>query len=92
MKNIVVFRLSSDQSTWIADLEAGTVERADAFAPDGDQPQVQGVDLAIATTARADAASHQYFPSRAPHVDGVDFAHAAEARSDAASHQYFPSR
>ena len=83
MTNIVLFRLAGDGSTWIADLEAGTVERADDF--DIEQ-ESGGVDYAVAATARSDAASHNLYR------DGVEFAVAAKVRSEAASHQYFPSR
>jgi hypothetical protein len=89
MTNLVLFRLTADGSTWIADLDAGTVEHTDAFdAPEGaNESQSKGVDFAVATNARSDAASHVYYPNR-----GIDFAQAVEARSDAASHVYFPNR
>lgn len=93
MANVVLFRLQDDETVWLADLEAGTVERTDAFdTDDGDAPRLQGVDLAIATTARSEAASHFFFPSRGVRVEGVDFAVAAKARPAAASHFLFPSR
>ena len=92
MTNIVLFRLTGDDAIWLADLEAGTVERTDAFESDRDSGQTQGVDFAVAATSRSEAASHYMFPSRGAQVDGVDFAHAAKARSDAASHYMFPSR
>ena len=141
MKNIVLFRLKDDDAIWLADLEAGTVERTDAFeAGEGNSRRtagrrsriativalrcsvasvlrraptcrrrastwrsprrpapmrrrigssraatcrLQGVDMAVATSARSDAPSHQYF------AQGVDMAVATSARSDAPSHQYF---
>jgi hypothetical protein len=94
MKNIVIFRLSEDDSTWIADLDAGTVERADDFDMDTEDtgvPQAQGVDVAIAAKARPDAASHFLYPSHGPQLEGVASAHAAKARPDAASHFLYPS-
>ena len=91
MTNIVLFRLTEDQSLWIADLEAGTVERAEALDTNVGAQDPQGIDLAIAASARSDAASHYMFPSRGPKTDGVDFAHVATARSDAASHYMYPS-
>jgi hypothetical protein len=65
MKNIVVFRLQDDSSVWLADLEAGTVERADASAIDAVKDvQTSGVDFALTARARSGAASHHFFPSR----------------------------
>lgn len=64
MKNIVLFRLSGDDAVWLADLDAGTVERADASAVEASGQQIQGVDFAVAANARGSAASHHYFPSR----------------------------
>ncbi len=68
MQNVVVFRLHDDGSVWLADLEAGTVERADASAIDSvatsDAPVVKGVDFALAAQTRSGAASHHFFPSR----------------------------
>jgi len=65
MKNIVLFRLRGDDSVWLADLEAGTVERTDtSIETASDAPQFEGIDYAIAAQARSGAASHQMFPSR----------------------------
>lgn len=68
MKKIVLFRLHGDEAVWLADLEAGTVERTDASAIDtvasGDAPVVKGIDFALAAQARSGAASHHFFPSR----------------------------
>jgi hypothetical protein len=66
MQNLVLFRLKDDQSVWLADLEAGTVERADpaTIHVDTDLPTMKGVDFALAAKARPTAASHLYFPSR----------------------------
>jgi hypothetical protein len=66
MKNIVLFRLTGDDAVWLADLDAGTVERADASAVDaaGGAQQIQGIDFALAAQSRQSAASHQFFPSR----------------------------
>ena len=92
MKNIVLFRLTDDDAIWLADLEAGTVERTDAFeAGESDSSEMRGVDLAIATTSRADAPSHRFFPSPDVRAQGVDMAIATSARADAPSHRFFPS-
>jgi hypothetical protein len=65
MKNIVLFRLQDDDQVWMADLEAGTVERTDAAAIEAtDAPFIKGVDFALAAKARPAAASHYFFPSR----------------------------
>jgi hypothetical protein len=65
MKNVVLFRLQDDGSVWLADLDAGTVEQADASAlSTGDAPVVRGVDFALTAQARSGAASHHFFPSR----------------------------
>lgn len=65
MKNLVLFRLKDDESVWLADLEAGTVERADPSTIDIEQAgEMKGIDFAIAAKARSTAASHLYFPSR----------------------------
>ena len=83
MKNIVLFRLKGDDAIWLADLEAGTVERTDAFDTE--------VDVAVTASARADAPSHQYFPNRGVQAEGIDMAVATSARADAPSHRFFPS-
>jgi hypothetical protein len=85
MTNIILFRLSDDDSFWIADLDAGTVERTDSFDLDdfGTAPRAEGVDIAVAATARSEAASHNFYR------DGVDLAVAATTRSDAASHHMY---
>lgn len=67
MKNLVLFRLTDDKSVYLADLEAGTVERADPSAIDAqhdDVPYIQGIDFALAAKARPTAAAHLFFPSR----------------------------
>lgn len=66
MKNIVLFRLQDDETVWMADLEAGTVERTDSDQAVGssDAPFVKGLDFALAAKARPAAASHYFFPSR----------------------------
>ena len=68
MKNMVLFRLQGDASVWLADLEAGTVERTDASAIEASQesgaPFVKGIDFALAASNRPAAASHYMFPSR----------------------------
>jgi len=57
MKNVVLFRLHDEATVWVADLDAGTVEQADAsaLAAAGDVRVVQ---------PRSSAASHHFFPSR----------------------------
>lgn len=66
MKNIVLFRLQDDDQVWMADLEAGTVERtdSDSAVSTGDAPFIKGIDFALAAKARPTAASHYFFPSR----------------------------
>lgn len=65
MKNIVLFRLQDDETVWMADLDAGTVERTDSEAVSGaDAPFIKGIDFALAAKARPAAASHYFFPSR----------------------------
>jgi len=72
--NFVLFRLADDEAIYLADLEAGTVERrepdemqgvelADATR-DGDGPAVKGLDFAIASSGRPTGASHVFFPNR----------------------------
>jgi hypothetical protein len=85
MKNIVLFRLQGEDTLWLADLDAGTVEPTDGFGAEDSAaaPRASGVDFAVARTVRADAASHHMYR------DGVDFAVAANARSDSASHHMY---
>jgi len=74
MKNVIMFRLRDEDSIWLADLEAGTIEQTDAAAVeaagtdvadlDGDAPYVKGIDFALAAKVRSSAASHFFFPSR----------------------------
>jgi hypothetical protein len=74
MKNVIMFRLRDEDSIWLADLEAGTIEQADAAAVEavgadaadlqGDAPYVKGIDFALAAKMRSGAASHALFPSR----------------------------
>ena len=105
MKNIVLFRLQDDDTMWLVDLEAGTVEPTDVSIEaelgtrEDDTPVVRGVDLALAASSRSSVASHLMFPSRVktgksdvPQTAGIDIAVAAKARSGAAPHLYFPSR
>lgn len=79
MSNLVLFRLRNDASIYLADLDAGTVERTDPSAVetehadilsaietdgDGEMPYVKGIDFAFAASARSTSASHQMFPTR----------------------------
>lgn len=92
MSNVVLFKLQDDDSVWLADLDAGTVEQVASDLIDGEESS-RGIDFAYAVQARSEAASHQFFPSRSQREEpGIEFAIAAGARSGAASHQFFPSR
>ena len=94
MTNIVLFRLSDDGSMWLADLDAGTVERTeavDAAENDGGAPRVNGVDFAMAAASRSGVASHHLYPSNETRLKGIDLAHAAKKRADAAAHHLYPS-
>ena len=72
--NFVVFRLADDKAIYLADLEAGTVERREpdemagvdvAHATrDGHGPAVNGLDFAVALRGRSTGASHVLFPNR----------------------------
>lgn len=64
MRNVIVFRLADGDAVWLADLEAGTVCRADEGADEARNGVMQGVKVAVAAEARTAAASHQFFPSR----------------------------
>lgn len=57
MKNVVLFRLHDDATVWVADLDAGTVEQADASA------LAAAADVRV-VQPRSEAASHHFFPSR----------------------------
>jgi len=72
--NFVLFRLADDEAIYLADLEAGTVERrqpdevagmdpAEATR-DGGGPAVKGLDFAVASSVRPTGASHALFPNR----------------------------
>jgi hypothetical protein len=94
MTNIVLFRLAGDDTLWLADLEAGTVEPTEAFdsvEDASDESAASGVDFAIAATSRSEAASHLFYPNHGARLDGVESAHAATARSEAASHLFYPN-
>jgi hypothetical protein len=70
----VLFRLADDEVIYLADLEAGTVERREPdetagmeltdAARDGDGPAVNGLDFAFASSVRSTGAAHMLFPSR----------------------------
>jgi hypothetical protein len=66
MKKTVLFRLSDNDTIYVADLEAGTVGPAgsDVNLATGDTPLMSGVDVALAAKVRSAAASHFLFPSR----------------------------
>jgi hypothetical protein len=57
MKNVVLFRLHDEATVWLADLDAGTVEQADASA-------LAATDDVRVVQPRSGAASHHFFPSR----------------------------
>jgi hypothetical protein len=79
MANVVVFRLRDDEAIYVADLEAGTVEKTDAADLADESSFVSGVMGAVGDSA-------------GPHVRGIDLAVAASARSLSTSHNMFPSR
>jgi hypothetical protein len=62
MENIVLFRLKDDEALWVADLEAGTVERADSAAIANDSG-VKGLDFAVVARSRPAAPGHLMYPS-----------------------------
>lgn len=72
--NFVLFRLADDEAIYLADLQAGTVERrepddiAGMDVPDvtgeGHGPAVKGIDFAVASSVRPTGASHALFPNR----------------------------
>ncbi len=75
MEKLVVFRLKDDQSIYIADLDAGTIERSNgadegmvsemvtALEGRGTGPVVKGIDLAVAASLRTGASGHYLYPS-----------------------------
>jgi hypothetical protein len=72
--NFVLFRLSDDEAIYLADLEAGTVERREPDevadmgiargAGDSHGPAMTGLDFAVASNVRSPGASHAFFPNR----------------------------
>jgi hypothetical protein len=82
MSNLVLFRLKDDESIYLADLEAGTVERRDPADVGADDAVVTGLVSAVDEARTGDA----------PFIKGIDFALAARSRPSAASHYMFPSR
>ncbi len=71
--NFVLFRLVDDEAIYLADLEAGTLERrrpdetagidlAEAARDDG--PTLKGLDFALASSVRPTGAGHYFFPNR----------------------------
>jgi hypothetical protein len=62
----VLFQLSGDESIYVADLAAGTVERRDAadVGADLEAPPLRGLAFAVAAQARGTPPSHMYFPDR----------------------------
>ena len=82
METLVVFRLSNDDSIWVANLEAGTVERTDPTTIHVEGPTAADIANAVDFEREDDA----------PFTKGIDFALAARARSSTPSHQLFPSR
>lgn len=76
MDNLVLFRLTDDESIYVADIVAGTVERRDANSDGdavaqiiaqadekrgGEEPFVRGIDFALVARSRAPAASHTFY-------------------------------
>jgi hypothetical protein len=72
--NFVLFRLADDEAIYLADLEAGTLERrrpdetagmdlAEATR-DVDGPTLKGLDFALASSVRPTGAGHYFFPNR----------------------------
>ena len=72
--NLVLFRLADDEAIYVADLQAGTVERREPDEVDGMElpdatrdghgPTVKGLDFAVASNIRSPGASHVFFPNR----------------------------
>ena len=72
--NFVLFRLADDEAIYLADLQAGTVERREPGDTAGmdlpeatgerHEPTVKGLDFAIASNVRSPGASHAFFPNR----------------------------
>jgi hypothetical protein len=72
--NFVLFRLADDEAIYLADLEAGTVERRGPDEMDSMDltdatgkslgPAVKGLDFALASSVRSTGASHVFFPNR----------------------------
>lgn len=71
--DFAVFRLADDE-IYLADLEAGTVERREpdeidvmhhaGLAGESHGPTVKGLDFAVASNVRSPRTSHAYFPNR----------------------------
>ena len=72
--NFVLFRLADDEAIYLADLEAGTVERREPDeaadmgiardARDSHEPTITGLDFAVASNVRSPGVSHAFFPNR----------------------------
>jgi hypothetical protein len=78
MRNLVVFRRKGDESVWLADLEAETLERLD---PEALQTAGVAADfITVSDRARGTELSI---------VKGMDFAVAASMHSAAASHELY---
>jgi hypothetical protein len=82
MSNLVLFRLKDDESIYLADLEAGTVERRDPADIETGDPMMTDLVSAVGEARESDT----------PFTKGIDFALAARSRPSAASHYMFPSR
>lgn len=69
MSNILVVGVKGEEGLWLIDTGAMKVERVDAASAAGDQAQpsprkgalVEGVDFAVATDCRSEAAGHLRF-------------------------------
>jgi hypothetical protein len=70
-RRLILFRLKDDESIWLADLDAGTVEQREPDEVEGladvemiGERVLKGLDFAIMATSREESASHYMFPSR----------------------------
>ena len=72
--NFVLFRLTDDEAIYLADLQAGTVERREPDEMAGMDvaeatrehagPTMAGLEFALASRVRSTGASHVIFPNR----------------------------
>ena len=72
--NLVLFRLADDEAIYVADLQAGTVERREPHDMSGMDlleatrdvhgSTLEGLDFALASSVRPTGAGHYLFPNR----------------------------